>query len=103
MIPSDTNQSHTQTEAGAARRTSLLIRDLDPELKEALRQRAASHRHSMQAELRDILKNALNQSKRARPRSLAETIHRRFAALGGVELEPYPDTPVGEPRVQFDP
>jgi plasmid stability protein len=83
--------------------TSLLIRGLDPELKDRLRIQAAQHGHSMQAELRDILRHAVGQSNRNRPRSLAEAIHRRFAALGGVELEPYPDTPVGEPRVRFDP
>ncbi len=102
MIPSDTNRSHTQTEAGAARRTSLLIRDLDPELKEALRQRAASHRHSMQAEIKQILKDTVDPVARARAPNLAEAICRLFQPLGGVELEEYPDTPVGEP-IRFDP
>ena len=97
------DQSQPGIQSPEPKTASLLIRGLDPEIKEALRIQAAQHGHSMQAELRDILRHAVGQSKRDRPRSLAEAIHRRFAALGGLDLEPYPDTPVGEPRVRFDP
>ena len=34
--------------------------------------------------------------------NLAEAIRRRFAPLGGVELEPHPPVPMREPLV-FDP
>jgi antitoxin FitA len=40
----------------------------------------------MEAEAREILRSALRISPSS-PENLGETIHRRFAALGGVELE----------------
>ena len=86
-----------QTPALAPRTTSLLVRKIDPQLKEALRVRAAQHGHSMEAEVREILKDTVGQSQRQRPRSLADAIHRRFAALGGVMLDEHPPVPVGEP------
>ena len=42
-----------------ARSATLAIRNVDVRLKEALRVRAARHGHSMEAELRDILRRAL--------------------------------------------
>jgi len=50
----------------------------------------------MEAELRHILKEALGGEKRAEP-NLAEAIRRRFAPLGGVDLELPPPEFVGEP------
>jgi plasmid stability protein len=66
---------------------SLTIRNIDPAVKERLRIRAAQHGHSMEAEARAILQLALAQRGARQPMSLAERIHARFAALGGVELE----------------
>jgi len=80
--------------------TTLTIRNVDPALKEELRVRAARHGRSMEAELRQILKEALGGEKpRAEP-NLAEAIRRRFLPLGGAdELEPHPPVPVrGPPR-----
>ena len=80
--------------------TTLTIRNVDPALKEELRVRAARHGRSMEAELRQILKEALGGEKpRAEP-NLAEAIRRRFQPLGGAdELEPHPPVPVrGPPR-----
>lgn len=81
---------------------TLTIRNIDPELKEELRVRAARHGRSMEAELRHILKETLvGDTHRAKP-NLAEAIHRRFMPLGGAdELEPHPTVPVGEPP-RFD-
>lgn len=65
---------------------TLTIRRLDPEVKDRLRQRAARHGRSMEAEAREILKQALA----ARPETGADlhaAIRRRFAPLGGVELD----------------
>ena len=76
--------------------SSITIRNLDPALKERLRVRAAEHGRSMEAELRHIL-NEILAPERGREPSLAEAIRRRFAPLGGVELEPHPRTPVREP------
>lgn len=81
------------TDAPAAGETSTLtIRRLDPEVKDRLRQRAARHGRSMEAEVREILKQALA----ARPETgeeLYAAIRRRFAPLGGVELDLPPREP----------
>jgi antitoxin FitA len=66
---------------------SLSIRHLDPALKEQLRERAASNGRSMEAEARAILKDALATVRPATGAALVEAIRRRFAPLGGVELE----------------
>lgn len=76
--------------------TTLTIRNVDVRLKEALRMRAARHGHSMEAELRDILRQAL-AAEAPREVNLAEAIRRRFAPLGGAELEPHPPVAVREP------
>ena len=76
--------------------TTLTIRNVDATLKERLRVRAARNGRSMEAELRHILDETLAEEPRREP-NLAEAIRRRFAPLGGVELEPHPRTPVREP------
>jgi antitoxin FitA len=83
-------------QAEASRGATLTIRNVDARLKEALRVRAARRGHSMEAELRDILRRALAADGPREP-NLAEAIRRRFAPLGGVELEPLPPAPVREP------
>jgi plasmid stability protein len=81
---------------------TLTIRNVDPELREQLRVRAARHGRSMEAELREILKEALGAEKRRPEPNLAEAIRRRFLPLGGAdEIEPHPPVPVGEP-VRFE-
>ena len=73
-----------------------MVRNVDPSLKEKLRVRAAQHGRSMEAELRHILSDVLEE--RQTPEiGLGEAIRRRFAPLGGVELEPHPPVPVREP------
>ena len=81
--------------------TTLTIRNVDPRLKERLRIRAARHGHSMEAELRQILRDTLEASQ-APELNLAEAIRRRFAPLGGVELELHPPVVVPEPP-SFEP
>jgi plasmid stability protein len=77
--------------------TSLIIRNVDPALKERLRIRAARNGRSMEAELRHILSATLGVDKK-REVNLAEAIRRRFLPFGGVDkLEPHPSVPVGEP------
>jgi len=44
--------------------TRLLVRDLDPEVVKALKQRAAKHGRSTEAEHREILKQALLGTKK---------------------------------------
>ena len=69
---------------------------MDARPKEALRVRAARRGHSMEAELRDILRRALAADEQ-RETNLAEAIRRRLAPLGGVELEPHPPVLDDEP------
>ena len=64
---------------------SITIRNLDEALKRSLRIRAAEHGRSMEEEARDILRQAMSRPAPAADLGLA--IHRRFAALGGVELD----------------
>jgi|GEM_PF-96398 plasmid stability protein len=65
---------------------TLTIRQLDERTKTRLRVRAAHHGRSMEEEAREILRSALTVPSLAR-RNLAESIHRRFAEVGGIELE----------------
>jgi plasmid stability protein len=81
--------------------STLTIRNVDHCLKERLRIRAARHGHSMEAELRQILRDTLD-SGQAPELNLAEAIRRRFAPLGGVDLEPHPPLAVREPP-SFEP
>ena len=72
---------------------SLTIRNLETAVKERLRVRAAEHGHSMEAEARRILRVALATETGATEvggrsgLNMAERIHARFAAVGGVDLE----------------
>ena len=65
---------------------SITIRNLDERTKARLRLRAARHGRSMEEEARTLLRSALGQDA-ARNRRLGDSIHARFQALGGVELE----------------
>ena len=66
----------------------LTIRNLDDEIVRQLRLRAADHGRSMEDEVRRILREAVGRAPA--PADLGESVHRRFAALGGVELDPSP-------------
>ena len=81
---------------------TLTIRNVDPELREALRVRAARHGRSMEAEARTILSEAVAGDRDQAEPNLAEAIRRRFAPLGGVDLELPPREFVDEPPA-FDP
>jgi antitoxin FitA len=63
---------------------TLVIRDLDPEVKARLRRRAAQNGRSMEAEARATLQEALGST---RPSSALGTfIHQQFARSDGIEL-----------------
>jgi plasmid stability protein len=75
---------------------SITIRNLDDGLKSRLRVQAAIHGRSMEDEARDILRSVL--SRHPQPATnLADTIHARFAALGGVDLPLLPREQLREP------
>ena len=67
---------------------SITIRNLDESLKAKLRLLSAQHGCSMEAEVRNILSQALNPS--AAPSDFAARIHQRFAGLHPDSL-PIPD------------
>jgi plasmid stability protein len=64
---------------------SLTIRNLDEPIKARLRVRAAQRGHSMEEEVRQILRTALSVETEVGD-NLAEAIRKRFEPLGGVEL-----------------
>ena len=74
---------------------TLTIRQLDEKTKIRLRVRAAHHGRSMEEEAREILRCALTAVSPVKG-NLAETVRRRFAALGGLELESPRRDPIRE-------
>ncbi|HXC53701.1 MAG TPA: plasmid stabilization protein [Rhizomicrobium sp.] len=75
---------------------SITIRNLKDDTKKKLRLRAAEHGRSLEAEVRDMLDR---QVEAPHPKiGIAESIRRRFAPFGGVELEPLPDEILRDPR-----
>jgi antitoxin FitA len=82
---------------------TLTIRNLDPEVKKRVRVRAAENGRSMEAELRQIINDAVSNAPDATQetgRDLAEAIRRRFAPYGGVELD-IPPREVGREPPDF--
>jgi len=61
------------------------IRNLDDDVKERLRLRAASHGRSMESEIRSILEEAVAEPD-VRPGMLV-TLMERLGELGGIDLE----------------
>jgi plasmid stability protein len=81
---------------------TLTIRNVDAAVKERLRLRAARHGRSTEAEACRILSEAVASDGDQPEPNLAEAIRRRFAPLGGVDLELPPREFVDEPP-SFDP
>lgn len=63
----------------------ITIRNLDDSVMERLRARAAKNGRSVAAEVRAILTEAVAEPDTKE--GLFGTLHRRFAELGGVELD----------------
>ena len=82
---------------------SITVRNLDKELEQRLRVRAARNERSIEEEAREILKVALNGDTELpdTPQNLAAAIMSRFQPLGGVELELPSRGPMREPP-RFD-
>jgi plasmid stability protein len=75
---------------------TITIRNLDEETKSRLRIQAAHHDRSMEEEARVILRAELHRGG-SQEHDLAESIRRRFEALGGVELSLPPREQMREP------
>ena len=78
--------SYAASNDSIASMATLTIRQLDEKVKNRLRVRAAHHGRSMEEEAREILRSALIASFPEKG-NFAETIRRRFAAFGGLEIE----------------
>jgi plasmid stability protein len=77
---------------------SITIPDVDDDLKQRLKQRAAMHGRSMEAEARGILESALGAKlPTLMSANLADAIRGIVEPLGGIELEPFPRQPIREP------
>ena len=61
----------------------VIVRDLDDAVKEELQRRAASHGHSMEEEIRNILRDAVKEDRKPR-KGLGTEIAELFK---GIELE----------------
>lgn len=59
----------------------LVVRNLEEDVKERLRRRAKTHGRSMEAEVREILQNALKDD-RAASVGLGSRLQTRFAGIG---------------------
>ena len=72
---------------------AMSIRDLDDEVRDRLRERAAANGRSMEAEVRAILTEAVSEP--VDPRGLFVTLIDSFREIGGVDLDlPPRNTPV---------
>ncbi|MBN9020885.1 MAG: plasmid stabilization protein [Rhizobiales bacterium] len=73
---------------------SITVRGLEAGTKKKLRLRAAEHGHSMEEEVRTILRKAVSDERET---DLATAIRRRVAKYGGIELALPPREPVRDP------
>jgi antitoxin FitA len=74
---------------------SITIRNLEDDIKQRLRVRAAEHGRSMEEEVRDILRRVMGAGVPAR--NLAAAIRARVAPSGGVDLDLPAREPMREP------
>jgi antitoxin FitA len=80
----------------------LTIRNVDDDVKDRLRVRAARNRRSLEAEVRAIVTEAVGHDA-GEDVNLAEAIRRRFAPFGGVDdLPPHPPVLANNPPT-FEP
>lgn len=77
---------------------TMTIRNLDDDVKARLRVRAAQHGHSMEEEVRNILRAAVNTDPAARTgAALVKDIRAWVERFGGFELELPPREPMRDP------
>jgi plasmid stability protein len=77
---------------------SMLIRNIEDELKQRLRMRAAEHGRSMEEEARTILRKELGNREQAdEGKNLVQIAREIFGPGRGVDLEPHPRVPDRDP------
>ena len=89
----DYNSACSQNRSPAM--ASITIRNLDDDIKQRLRVRAAEHGRSMEEEARDILRRVMSES--ASPRDLAAAIRARVSPGARADLELPTREPMREP------
>jgi antitoxin FitA len=80
---------------GISAMASITIRNLEDDIKQRLRVRAAQHGRSMEEEAREILRREMGEGAPAR--NLAAAIRARIAPFGGVDLAILPRESMREP------
>ena len=87
-MPIASVDSNDSTAGNVSPIATLTIRNLDDAVRNRLRERAAAHGHSMEEEVRQILRQVVKPSEsEATSEGLGSRIHNHFAQLGGVALE----------------
>jgi len=81
---------------------TITIRNLDESVKRKLQVRAALNGRSMEAEAREMLSRLAANGPTLPRRGLGAALHKRFAALGGVEIEIPPRQFSTRPIPTFD-
>jgi len=79
---------------------SITVRNLPESTKRKLKVRAAENGRSMEQEVREILNTTLEQKPEQKAKTGADLVRRIreiFEPLDGVDLEPLPREPMGEP------
>ena len=80
---------------------SLVVRNLEEKTKEKLRRRATRNGRSLEAEVRAILRGAVESP--AKKQSVAVLFAKEFGEAGGVDLDPYlPKREAGREPPSFD-
>lgn len=74
---------------------TITIRNLEDDVKTRLRVRAAGHGHSMEEEVRQILRRAVGRQENSR--DLLSIVRSHFGPANGVDLELPPREPAREP------
>ena len=72
--------------------STITIHQLEPDIAKQLEQRAAQHGHTLEAEIKAILKSVLVLEP-----NLVEAIEKHFVHLGKFELPEIPREPMREP------
>ncbi len=78
---------------------SITIRNLDDHTKELLRKKALQNGHSMEEEVRVIIKRAVNPASRRK--GLGTAIHDLFKDVGGADDLPVMPRPANRPPPDF--
>jgi antitoxin FitA len=76
---------------------SITIRNLDEDIKRRLRIRAAEHGHSMEEEVRDVLRQSVGPAEGPGKQTLWQAIREIVEPMGGFELSIPAREPPREP------